>query len=408
VSTESTCLRTVLAALVMTTAATSFANNTPTAGSAMPAEVAKATPIVAPVDATTAFILGTSERMPAASGPVSKSADVGAFRFPAVAGHLRGYATAKISSTATYSEQPALFDAAQMIPQVSYTGCARFDSSCRSVFTNVTAGDRPARVMLEEKSLGAVGPLLATGAALSEADQRMLMHRVLAGREVAPNTFAPALGGVERSTVAVIPPSKLTTFARPTMIYVGASDGMLHAVCGSVQSGVCDRIGRELWAYVPRSLLGSLRTGSAVVDGSPHVVEVMGDFNRDGVRELRTILVFTTGSTSSVHALDVTNPADPTIAWEYAPTSRGVTGVAISSGRFHTTQGPKVFAYVPTSAGPLLEREAVRHRPRAVHQQRRPDLCPRGLDRRDRYAVRHRALARDPPEPGAARRGIGR
>ena len=94
-----------------------------------------------------------------------------------------------------------------------------------------------------------------------------------------------------RGVVAVIPTSPMTGVERPTMIYVGASDGMLHAICGSVKAGICDRIGRELWAYVPRTSLGSLRTNTATVDGSPHVVEVMGDFDKAGRRSLHTILL---------------------------------------------------------------------------------------------------------------------
>ncbi|MFN0248202.1 MAG: hypothetical protein ACKV2T_15025 [Kofleriaceae bacterium] len=311
-------------------------------------ETTRAAPIVAIVEQTATLVQGTSERG-AAVTTVQHSSEVAAFRFPATLGHVRGFATNQISQHASYADHPALFDTASMIPPVSYTGCGRFDSSCRSVFTTVAPGSRPARVLLEEKSLSSVGPMLASGAALSTADQRVIMQRVLAGREVAPGKFVPALGGVDRSSVAVIPTSPMTGVERPTMIYVGASDGMLHAFCGSVKAGSCDRVGRELWAYIPRTSLGALRTHTATVDGSPHVVEVMGDFASAGRRSLHTILLFSTGSSGSVYALDITNPANPTVAWEYV--SRDIAGTSIATGRVQLMTGPKYFAYVPTSAG---------------------------------------------------------
>lgn len=333
----------VLAALTTTTTALA---QSPSRESTV--EVTQAAPIIAMVDGTATLVQGTSERGAPAT-VVRASADVPAFRFPATIGHLRGYATNRIPVAATYNEHPALFDAASSIPPASYTGCGRFDSSCRSVFTTVTPGVRPARVMLEEKTLADVGPMLASGALLSVADQRVLMHRVLAGHEIAPNTFVPVLGGIDRSSVAVIPTSPMTGVERPTMIYVGAKDGMLHAMCGSVAAGSCDRIGRELWAYIPRTNLGALRTNTAAVDGSPHVVEVMGDFENAGRRSLHTILLFSTGASGSVYALDVTNPADPSIVWEY--TSRDITTGAIATGRVQLATGPAYFAYVPTSRG---------------------------------------------------------
>ena len=341
-------LRSALATALSLVAATAAAQS-PSRTDAPAVEVAHAAPIVALVDATATLVQGTAERGGSVTS-VAASPDVVGFRFPATLGHLRGFATNKIPEATAYGELPALFDAAAMIPPVSYTGCGRFDSSCRSVFTTVTPGEHPARVLLEEKALPTVGPLLASGAPLSPADQRVLLHRVLAGREIAPDTFAPALGGIGRSSVAVIPTSPMTGVARPTMIYAGAADGMLHAFCGSTFPGVCDRIGRELWAYVPRTLLGALRTNSAAVEGSPHVVEVMGDFDKsDGRRTLHTILLFSTGSTGSVHALDITNPANPTVAWEY--TSNDVAGTEIATGRVQLVTGPAYFAYVPTSTG---------------------------------------------------------
>jgi hypothetical protein len=141
-------IRSILTAALSMATATAFAQS-PSRGDA-PVEVTHAAPIIALVDATATLVQGTAERGGAITA-INASTDVSTFRFPAVAGHLRGYATNQIPTSAIYGEHPALFDAASMIPPVSYTGCGRFDSSCRSVFTTVASGDHPARVMIEEK-----------------------------------------------------------------------------------------------------------------------------------------------------------------------------------------------------------------------------------------------------------------
>ena len=128
--------------------AATAAAQSPSRTDAPAVEVAHAAPIVALVDATATLVQGTAERGGSPATSVAASPDVVAFRFPATLGHLRGYATNKIPDTAAYGELPALFDAAGMIPPVSYTGCGRFDSSCRSVFTTVTAGERPVKDVL--------------------------------------------------------------------------------------------------------------------------------------------------------------------------------------------------------------------------------------------------------------------
>ncbi len=64
----------------------------------------------------------------------------------------------------------------------------------------------------------------------------------------------------------------VTGAARPTMISVGADDGMQHAVCANVVAGTgCDVAGRELWAFMPRVQLPLLRSNKQSLEGSPHV-----------------------------------------------------------------------------------------------------------------------------------------
>jgi hypothetical protein len=99
---------------------------------------------------------------------------------------------------------------------------------------------------------------------------------------------AQPLGAIVGSTPAIMDPPSLDpppdasypAFAdankgRRAIVWVGASDGMLHAIDA--------RLGREVWAFVPFNLLpklGALRSGQPVgdfryfVDGSPKIADV--------------------------------------------------------------------------------------------------------------------------------------
>jgi len=145
------------------------------------------------------------------------------------------------------------------------------------------------------------------------------------------NNWIPRLGGVDRSTPAVIEASPLAGSAgRPTMAYFGAADGMMHAICVTTGGG-CDTIGRELWAFIPRTVLPDLRQSTAHIDGSPHVIDAYGDFDNNGTNAWHTVLLFHTGTgrmtgnnvVPAVYAIDITAPNQPKVLWEY-----GVTDVA--------------------------------------------------------------------------------
>ncbi|MFJ2987959.1 pilus assembly protein [Collimonas sp. NPDC087041] len=108
---------------------------------------------------------------------------------------------------------------------------------------------------------------------------------------------------------------------RKGVVYVGANDGMLHAFdAGS---------GAELWAYVPTAVMPKLYALSDksyatlhqyFVDGSP----VTGDVYYGGA--WHTILVggLNNGG-QAYYALDVTNPASPTLLWEFTNANLGQT-----------------------------------------------------------------------------------
>jgi hypothetical protein len=149
------------------------------------------------------------------------------------------------------------------------------------------------------------------------------------------------------------------------MIYFGATDGMLHAVCGSVLTGVCDVLGRELWAYIPRTQLPKLRLNAGRIDGSPRVVEMFGDFYGTGTRSFHTVLLVHTSTAddpaltndqSGVYALDITDPKDPKVLWEYvtpaSPTSLELgQGVVIGAGKVNIGGNNKLVAFAQTNNG---------------------------------------------------------
>ncbi len=130
---------------------------------------------------------------------------------------------------------------------------------------------------------------------------------------------------------------------RQRLLLVGANDGMLHAFdSGTVPNGAtpnpktCEYTygpgtGGEVWAFVPPDLLPRLKdmlTGHQyMVDGSSMVQEVWVDGSgsgaADGMKqadEYHAIAVVTERSGGTqLHALDVTNPADPTLRWSFPP-----------------------------------------------------------------------------------------
>ena len=332
-------------------------------------EISRATPILAIIEGTEALVQGSLERVTPAGTTLKylSSADTANWRFPDLKGHLRAVATSNVTNTATaYAANPAIFDAATNIPSADYTnGCSTpFKGTCRTIWTNTTGGGRGTtnRVLFQASNVSTLGAKMG----LTSAEWPTLVSRVLAGIETAAGTgvFTSKLGGVDRSAVAVIPASTVAGTTRPTVIFFGSTDGMLHAVCGSV-SGTCTSLGREMWAYVPRMNLPRLRYNDAKVDGSPRVLDVFGDFTGSGVKQFRTVLLFQTGNgaaatvgeTPSVIALDVTDPTDPTVLWDYVTASYSSNavdlgqGLIVNAGKVVVSGTNKYLAFVQTNNG---------------------------------------------------------
>jgi Tfp pilus tip-associated adhesin PilY1 len=113
--------------------------------------------------------------------------------------------------------------------------------------------------------------------------------------------------------------------SRASMVYVGANDGMLHAIYAPVSSTDPNiaKAGVEAWAYVPQAVMPELYrladTDYKVnhhffVDGTP----TTGDVYDPVASAWKTILVggLNAGG-KGYYAMDVTDPANPKSLWEF-------------------------------------------------------------------------------------------
>ena len=117
-------------------------------------------------------------------------------------------------------------------------------------------------------------------------------------------------------------------YSNKSVIYAGANDGMFHAFD--------DSNGRELWAFIPPSLLPQLKefetnnTLQIFADGSPRVYI---EKNSSGTITQAIILFGLRRGGDRYVALDVTNPDSPSLLWEIAPsTSSPLLGHEITTG----------------------------------------------------------------------------
>lgn len=332
-------------------------------------EISRATPILALLGTTQALVQGTFESIqPIAGNPkkLTLDSDASTFEFPFVKGHLRGYTNVSTTATSFTTLGASTWDTRTLIPTATYAGCTPFTSSCRTVFTNLDAGCRRdgtkcTKTLFSDTNSAVLGAAMAPD--LNATSMTTLVRRTLEGvpDAVAANGYKAALGGIDRSTVAVIPQSSLAGVgARPTMIYVGASDGMIHAICGD-SVAPCDTPGRELWAFLPRNQLTSVRNNATRLDASVRVQDMYGNFDGNG-KSYRTILVFqsapaTTGATPATYALDVTFPGAPEILWEHDTVG---SGLAVTMGKVVNGSTSNLAAFVQTNLGPSTAGTEVR------------------------------------------------
>ena len=292
-------------------------------------EVSRASPVVASLGGTDYVVQGTTTT--SATKVALTSTNATTWAFPAYAGHMRARSVASISSTAsTYSSGTILFDANGKIPTSSAScsiGSSGLNGSCRYVFTNTNtttgATFHPSTLSFDDTNASTIAAKILTG--LSSTNQTAVLQKIRGA----------SLGGVDRSTVAVIGPSAAAgSSTRPNIAYFGAADGMLHAVCASIDGTICTSghgLGTELWAFMPRVQLPLVAYNDQRIDGSVHVVDVFGDFANNpatGSKSWHTVLTFQTGYSSSseggkpaAYAIDVTDPSKPVLLWEYTTPS---------------------------------------------------------------------------------------
>lgn len=181
---------------------------------------------------------------------------------------------------------------------------------------------------------------------------------------------------------------------RPTIVYVGANDGMLHAIKGSLTDADG---GTELFAYVPSALFQG-PNGTPSVDGlagignpnfshhfyvnaTPTVYDVDFD-NTSGVKtgtpDWHSVLIGGLGKGGkSYYAIDVTDPASMTgesavagkVLWEFTDPDLGFTygdpsviktrkygWVVIIPSGYNNADGKGYFFIVHPKTGALLEK----------------------------------------------------
>ncbi len=285
------------------------------------------------------------------------------FEYPAHIGHLKA-----LDLAATSDADRLVWDAETQIP-LAGTGASpgsmissdppdnpANDNIYRYVFTNNSAAEVPFSV--------AQAANLQTGLGSASLNEAKGLINTVRGRFGASGTLVDGtsdqghrLWGITRSTPAVIAGSSIlsTQKERDRVAYIGAEDGMLHAFYAgswdatlkSGSGGYSPGTGREIWAYIPSTLLPYLKNQpfndsnrSAVVnvDGSPAVEDFFIDLDGDSVNEWHTILVGTASIQSQnlgiVFALDITDPYTPDLLWERTFPSLNMgdsRGVAIGS-----------------------------------------------------------------------------
>ncbi|MBI2731774.1 MAG: hypothetical protein HYX44_00175 [Aquabacterium sp.] len=134
---------------------------------------------------------------------------------------------------------------------------------------------------------------------------------------------APRFGYVDAGYAAY----RSAQASRMPMLYVGANDGMLHAF--KADTGV------EAWAYIPSMLLPNLYKLADKKYSTNHVYYInatpaVGDVYVDG--GWRTILVSGLGAGGrGFFALDITDPANPKVLWEFTSDTTKGTGYTIDA-----------------------------------------------------------------------------
>ena len=124
------------------------------------------------------------------------------------------------------------------------------------------------------------------------------------------------------------------------MIYVGANDGMFY--------GFRNTDGTQKFSIIPKGLLGKLKNLNGAhdfyVDASPKAYDVY--FTTES--KWKTVIVSgLRGGGPYYFALDVTDPADPKVLWEWTDPNLGDAWAKPDIGRVKVGSNTKYVAFLP-------------------------------------------------------------
>lgn len=165
---------------------------------------------------------------------------------------------------------------------------------------------------------------------------------------------------------------KAAQAGRAATVYVGSNDGMLHAFDALT--------GQERWAFIPSEVLPNLHALADInysskhryfVDGTPEVGDICPTAPTtpcDGTQWKSILVGGMNQGGKTYYALDITNPASPSILWEFTDSTMGnsysnpritklKTGewvVLVASGYNNTADG-KGYLYVLNAATGTLK-----------------------------------------------------
>jgi hypothetical protein len=287
--------------------------------------LSRSSPVILTDSGRTLLMQGTYLENNTTLPAYSRAADAATWVFPQVLGRYQAYDITGITSGGQSLSigTGAIWDASVLMPA----------AGARRLYTSQGNGDAAALIDLTTTGIAALGsnPFgLPTG--FTSGDTQALLNRIRGAQ----------LGGIDHSTSAVIGPQALVPggATRPTVAYVGALDGMLHAFA---VSGGSATPGTELWGFLPGDLLASVRVNGAALDGSPNVGDIFE--NIGGVRRWRTLLTIPQGRLGSlIYGLDISDPNAPALLWQQGNTqSEVVLGSAAGAA----------MTILPTSTNPF-------------------------------------------------------
>lgn len=210
-----------------------------------------------------------------------------------------------------------------------------------------------------EPTVAAVTPAhlaITTGTATDRTNRRTAVMNWMHGTATSPRATA-RLGDIYHSSpVTVAPPRadiadesynafrrRTEVAERPTVLYVGTNDGILHAfaveehrVVSGPSAGRVVTAGEELWGFIPPALLGRLESATAahqfMVDATPVVRDMFyarstGDLPSSSLYHT-TLVAGLRGGGNVYVALDVSDPlasAGPGFLWQFRRDDMGLT-----------------------------------------------------------------------------------